>query len=208
MIELRDIEVVAGGRVLVRVPQLSIGAGSVTAIVGPNGSGKSTLLNTIALGNSGGGAIGICGHPAGSDDALRLTGYAPAEPPLHNGLTAMEHLTLLEALWNRPHSDDALSRWGLSTCASVTAGQLSTGQRRRLSLAMSRVHDPLVWLLDEPWNALDDEGIATLRSEVELLRRRGGAVVAATHAWPDDVERTGVCSLEDQLLISVGTADL
>ena len=144
MIELRNLEVVVGGRVLVRVPRLSLEAGSVTAIVGPNGSGKSTLLNTIGPGNSGGGAVDICGYPAGSDDALRLTGYAPAEPPLHNGLTAVEHLALLEALWNRPHSDDALSRWGLSNCASVTAGQLSTGQRRRLSLAMSRVHDPLV----------------------------------------------------------------
>ena len=207
MIELRDVEVAAGGRVLVRVPRLSIDAGTVTAVVGPNGSGKSTLLHTIALGSPASGEIDVSGHPAGSNDALRLVGYAPAEPPLHKRLTAREHLALIEALWERPHDEGALSRWGLETCGSVVAGQLSTGQRRRLCLAMSLVHDPVVWLLDEPWNALDDDGAAILRNEMGRFRERGGAVVAATHAWPDDVARTDTWSLEDQVVVPVRMAD-
>ena len=164
-----------GGRSLFQNIDLAVGPGEALHVVGPNGSGKSSLLRLAA---------GLLRQRAGRVERRRA---ALAD----DNLALDRDLTLGRALsfWGGS-ADAALDALGLARLADVPVRLLSSGQRKRATLARVAASGAPLWLLDEPLNALDSEGAERLGRLVAAHRQSGGAVVMASHSRLSDGWRT------------------
>jgi heme exporter protein A len=161
-------------------------AGGALVLRGPNGSGKSSLLRCMAgLLSPIAGELAWDGRPIALDPEahrarLHYVGHLDAIKPV---LTVAENLRTWAALRGASTGaiGEALARLAIDGLARLPARLLSAGQRRRLALARLLVAPAQLWLLDEPTNALDDEGAARFAEIVADHRAKGGLVVLATH---------------------------
>ena len=157
---------------------------------GPNGSGKTTLLRCIAgLFTEEFGRVDIT-----TDERPLYLGHKPGLSPL---LTPLENLRWFLALQDREHRREnclsALRSVGLEGSRLVPCRSLSAGQQRRAALARLAASTVPLWLLDEPFAALDESGREIVRSLVRTQCDDGGAVVCATH---EDLGIAGARRLE------------
>ncbi len=181
VLAVRDLTLRVGTRTLVRGLEVTVRPGDVVAVTGPNGAGKSTLLRTMAgLRRSAPGAVAY--GPAVTEAAggpRNGIGYAAASLSAPGALTAVEFLRLLARLRGvRETAPDAL---GLGACAATPIAALSTGERKKVGVAAAVLHRPALVVLDEPFEALDDDSMDVVTRQVDGVRRRGGAVVLCTH---------------------------
>jgi heme ABC exporter ATP-binding subunit CcmA len=166
---------------------LDVLEGEVLLVEGPNGAGKTTLLRTCAgLVPVSSGDAAVLGHDLRADRSglrrsVALLGHAGF---LYEELTVRENLRF----WARAGgasaaaADEALDRLGLGgRLASVRAGRLSAGQRRRAALAAVVVRDRRLWLLDEPHAGLDADGRDVLDRLIAEAASRGTTVLIASH---------------------------
>ncbi len=181
------ITLIRGGRPILKEFSLSVAAGDAVALRGANGAGKTSLLRTLAaLTPVASGTLSWADRPVADDPDLHRSRIAWLGHG--NGLTAA--LTVRETLayWRglfaghaAPKDADLLARVGLDGRLSAPIRILSAGQKRRLALArLVLAHRPL-WLLDEPANSLDADGLALLQALIAAHRQQGGAVILALH---------------------------
>ncbi|CAB3876283.1 Cytochrome c biogenesis ATP-binding export protein CcmA [Achromobacter insuavis] len=189
MLEARDLTCSKGDRLLFPPLSFQLRAGQMLRVVAPNGHGKTSLLRTLCgLARADSGAVWWRGTDiqrlgAGFRQHLLYLGHADA---LNDLLTPLENLRLLCQAQAQPATAaacrDALCRMGLEAGLDLPVGVLSQGQRRRAVLARLLLHPArALWLLDEPFTALDAATVAHL---ARLLTRHcddGGRVVLTTH---------------------------
>lgn len=170
-LELTNLSCVRGGRKLFERLSLSLRAGDAALVTGANGTGKSSLLRLIAgLLPAESGRLALAGRVALADERPALD----SELPLGKALT----------FWAEIDGGDVargLSAMLLSSLSDVPVRMLSTGQRRRASLARVIAGGADIWLLDEPANGLDSNSHAQLTMAVAAHRAAGGIVVIASH---------------------------
>jgi ABC-2 type transport system ATP-binding protein len=165
--------------------------GEVLGLVGHRWAGKTTVLRLIAAAlPPSGGSIEVVDEeidPArdGRSFKSRL-GFAPADPALYPFLTGNDTLKLVGTL-HQLDADVAARRigryagtFGLQGVLDQPTHTYSRGMRRKLSLIVSILHDPLYWLIDEPTEALDAAALRALKELVEEQKRDGRAVLVAT----------------------------
>ncbi len=196
LLEARALAMWRGERRLFHDLSLAAVPGRALHVRGPNGCGKTTLLRILCgLLDPEDGALLVSGQPVrGGDPRLRaLVGYVGHADGLKHELAAAENLRFAAALAGAdpgPDTHAALARMGLVAVAALEARQLSAGQRRRLALARLPGADRRLWILDEPFTALDSDGIALLAGLLEEALARGVAVIFTSHqAAPLAVER-------------------
>ncbi|SOB79580.1 heme exporter protein A [Sphingomonas guangdongensis] len=177
-LRLERVACLRGGRLLFEGVDVTLGPAEALVVTGPNGVGKSSLLRIAAgLLRASAGTVTREGKVALADDALALD----EEQPLGRAL----------GFWGRIDGGApaaALAATGLEALAAVPVRWLSTGQRRRAGLARLHAAGAPIWLLDEPGNGLDADGLAMLAGLVAAHRAAGGLVLAATHLpldWPN-----------------------
>jgi energy-coupling factor transport system ATP-binding protein len=204
------VTVAYGEKLALREATLSLRAGEIVALVGPNGSGKTTLFRALAgLVKPAFGTVTTNGAPA-PDSVQQRTAFAglvPQDPAI-----ALYHESVrdevLETIRNRstiqnPKSkiQNLLDSWGVSHLASANPRDISVGQQQRVAIAAMLVHEPPVWLLDEPTRGADGASKAWLAARLREHARGGGAAIVATH----DIESaarfaTRVIALKDGLI--------
>lgn len=178
-----------GGREVFAGLGFAVGAGEALMVTGRNGAGKSTLLRLIAgLVRLSAGRIKLSGADADTPIG-ELAHYLGHQDAVKGSLTVTENLTFWTGfLGGGKPAAAALDAVGLGALASLPAAYLSTGQRRRLSIArLIAVARPL-WLLDEPTSALDAAAQAQLAGMMQAHLAGGGLIVAAAHG-PIGLER-------------------
>lgn len=174
-----DLGCERGGRRVLTLPQLRLPRGTGLWLRGRNGSGKTTLLRTLA------GLSEACAGTLWRDDEARLL-YVGHTLAVKDDLSVVENLECLAeigALETRPQAlQAALMRWQLWERRHQPARRLSQGLRRRVSLArLDLAASRPLWLLDEPFDALDDEGQSLLARSLMGHRLRRGAWVLSSH---------------------------
>ena len=199
-IRLNDVSQMFEGREVLHQITCSFQGGRVTAVSGANGSGKSTLLRLAArlmLPSSGTVETFLDGAPVTGADYRRLLAMATPEMELYTRLTVRENLIFLLSARGGSCGDvdlqELLARVGLpAEVLPRMAGQLSTGMRQRVRLAVVLGTDAEVWLLDEPGLALDEQGRALLLSETRAAAKRGRLILWATNE-PEERKAADAC---------------
>jgi heme exporter protein A len=167
-----------GTRWIFRGLSFEVGPGERLVVVGRNGSGKSTLLRSLA---------GLLSPSEGRvrwefGDYRTGLGYAALEMSLYAHLSSEEHLRLAARLRGCDgRYEELVERVGLGESRHLPVGQLSTGQRARLKLALAIQPRPAVLMLDEPGASLDEEG-RRLVDEICDEQTRSGCLIVATNA--------------------------
>ena len=188
-LELQRVECQRGGRSLFRDLSLAVPRGCLLYVRGANGAGKTSLLRLICgLLEPAAGSVRWGGRPvAAQRDAfhrdLVYLGHAAA---LKDDLTPLENLRLASTLGGHACSDAqalaALAEAGLKRRERVPARILSAGQRRRVALArLVLAADAPLWVLDEPFNALDRSASDWLQRLIGRHVAAGGVVVLTSH---------------------------
>ncbi len=178
-----------GERTLFRDVAFSLAAGSLLRIAGANGSGKTSLLRIV------------CGLTPPAQGEIRWRGenirvlreeywkhlvYIGHANAVKDDLTALENLEIASALGGQSIAPgaaySALDQFGVAACAALPARVLSQGQRRRVALARLVVSRTLpLWVLDEPFTALDAAAVGFVQTLIGEQLERGGTVVFTTH---------------------------
>lgn len=167
--------------------ELRLAGGDMVQISGPNGSGKTSLLRLLAgLMQPTDGQVLLNGRPLTEQRHelarnLLWIGHAAGIKDL---LTAEENLSWLCALHQPAEREaiwQALAAVGLRGFEDVPCHNLSAGQQRRVALARLYLDSPPLWILDEPFTALDKQGVAQLEEHLAGHCERGGLVVLTTH---------------------------
>nr|WP_198970798.1 cytochrome c biogenesis heme-transporting ATPase CcmA [Xylophilus sp. ASV27] len=197
MLELRELACVRGGRALFSGLNLAVRGGWLLRVSGPNGAGKTSLLRLVCgllrpeRGEVLWQGMGIGRQREEFHRQLVYIGHAAA---LKDDLSASENLHLAARLsgicTNERDAAAALGAVGLQGRERTLARNLSQGQRRRVALArlVLATQAPL-WVLDEPFNALDATAAAWLLQCIAAQVQRGGVVLLTSHeaalAWPE-----------------------
>ena len=168
-----------GERVLFRGLNFAVQPGQIIWVRGANGQGKTSLLRLLA---------GLARPEAGriEHDAARERVYIGHANALKDDLTAAESLRFLTRLHGFESTPDeldaALRRFGLHSRRNAPVRTLSQGQRRRVALArLCLAPATALWLLDEPFDALDAEGVDALDTLLSEHAARGGSVLLTSH---------------------------
>lgn len=163
---------------LFRDLDLTLAPGQLCWLRGQNGSGKTSLLRTL---------VGLSRPEAGEiDHAAATTVYIGHSTALKEDLSAHEALQFLARLHDRDHRtysiDAALQRLQVQQSNRRSVRTLSQGQRRRVALARLALEDqPALWVLDEPFDALDATGMAIVLQLIREHLQRQGAVILTSH---------------------------
>lgn len=170
LLRLAGVACRRGGRLLFEDLNLTLAPGEAAVATGPNGVGKSSLLRLVA---------GLLEPMAGRIDAGAV---ALADDRL--ALDERQALAAALGFWTKLDGGDAgsaMAAMGIGHLAEAPVRILSTGQRKRAALARVIASGAPLWLLDEPANGLDAEGLERLGAAMAAHRTAGGAILAATH---------------------------
>jgi heme exporter protein A len=163
----------------------TLSAGGALVLTGPNGSGKSSLMRIMAgLLQPADGQLLRDGEPisAAIEDHRERLHYVGYQDAIKSVMTVRENLSFWAGLkGGRGRVDDALDALGIARLADTPGQFLSSGQRRRLSLARLLASPAPLWLLDEPTVGLDREAVSIIEGIVAAHRAGGGMTVLATH---------------------------
>jgi heme exporter protein A len=176
-IEISRAAIVRGGRVVLRDFDLTAEAGELMWVRGANGSGKSTLFRALSgLLPIASGKIEVSGAVALCDDNLALDLDRSLED-------AIKFWTRLVGI-SPARLEAALEALDLVPLAELPVRLLSAGQRKRGALARLLASNAPIWLLDEPYNGLDQANVARLDAALAKHTERGGIALVASHIAP------------------------
>jgi len=155
----------------------SVGESELVLVTGANGSGKTTLLQLLA-----GLLTAAEGHISAQQPAL----YAGHKVAIKDDLSVLENIRFMLQFMGRRDSapgseQELIEAVGLASVAGQHGRTLSAGQRKRCAMARLWFCDEKLWLLDEPYSNLDQDGTALLNNILQQHLQAGGACVMASH---------------------------
>ncbi|MEU9581403.1 ABC transporter ATP-binding protein [Streptomyces chilikensis] len=198
-IRATGLTVVRGPRTVLRDLGFTVPAGRVTGLLGPSGGGKSTLIRAV-MGTQAKvtGDLRVLGHPAGHPSLRARIGYVTQAPAVFDDLTVRQNLEYFAAVLDpgrraaarrRENVTRAVADVDLTRHADALAGNLSGGQRSRVSLAVALLGTPELLVLDEPTVGLDPVLRRDLWDLFETIAAdRGAGLLVSSHVM-DEAER-------------------
>ncbi len=192
--ELSKTYTVKKGRKLLALDSLTLQVrhGEVIGFLGPNGSGKSTTIKAL-LGQirATQGTASLFGQPVSDSTCRRRVGYLPENPAFYDFLSSHQYLHLVGDAFGmkkaliRSESDRVLELLDLHHADRRPIRNYSKGMVQRLGLAQALLHDPDLYIFDEPMSGLDPLGRALVKQIILDLKSRGKTVFFSTHVTAD-----------------------
>ncbi|MBL7191402.1 ATP-binding cassette domain-containing protein [bacterium] len=222
MVEVRELTKIysskKGGDVKA-VDKLSFNcaAGEIYGLLGPNGAGKTTtlrMLSTALKPTSGAASIAGLDLVTQADDVRRKIGFLSSGTGLYRRLTAREMLVYFGKLNGmqgdslQARVDELIKLMDMDSFASRKCDKLSSGQKQRVSICRSIVHDPPVMIFDEPADGLDVIAAETIDNFIKDCRSEGKCVIFSTHVMREAeklCDRIGI--IHKGLLCAEGTLE-
>jgi ABC-2 type transport system ATP-binding protein len=192
-IDIQNLRVVRGRRVALDGISVQIARGTITGLLGPSGCGKTTLMRCI-VGTQiiDEGTVAVLGRPAGSAELRHRVGYVTQDPTIYNDLRIVDNVRYFAALYGTDSdaADEAIAAVGLDDHRTALCGNLSGGQRTRVSLACALVARPELLVLDEPTVGLDPLLRVDLWEQFHQLAKRGTTLLVSSHVM-DEADHCG-----------------
>jgi ABC-2 type transport system ATP-binding protein len=169
---------------------LCVAPGEFYALLGPNGAGKTTTLRMIAgLLKPDAGTISVCGVDVLKNPlaAKALMAWLPDEPLLYDRLTPLEYLAFVAGLWRVPpelaktRAEEWLETFSLWPHRNERCEGFSRGMKQKVILAGALIHEPKLFILDEPLTGLDAASARLVKSILQSRADAGAAILLTTH---------------------------
>jgi ABC-2 type transport system ATP-binding protein len=209
VIQVQDFTKTYGDFVAVDNVTFDVQQGEIFGLLGPNGAGKTTTLESLeGLRAPDGGTLAVAGvDPTREPHKLRnLIGVQLQSAGLPESITPDEAMKFFCAYHSVAPRFDLLERLGLVEKRKAQFHELSTGQQRRLSLALAVAHEPPVLFLDEPTAGLDVASRVELHDMMRELQAAGATIILATHDMAEAEELSDrVAILLEGKLVTIGT---
>lgn len=199
IIEVKELKKSYGSNAVLKGINLSVKKGEIFALLGVNGAGKTTTLECIE---------GLRPYDSGMITVNGKIGIQLQSSTLQAYIRPMEAVKLF-AKWNKTSPDsETLRALGIYDLSNKKYSDLSTGQKRRLHLALSLIGNPEIIFLDEPTAGLDVEGRVALHNHIRRLKSQGKTIILASH---DMAEVEDLCDriavLKNGEIAFIGTVD-
>jgi len=209
-IEIRELRVRRGGKLVLDGLTLDVDQGSVTGLLGPSGSGKSTLIRSIVgvqIVESGG--VRVLGQPAGTAELRARVGYVTQAPSVYGDLTVRENLDYFARILGvgAERIDQTIDEVDLGGQTNQIVGSLSGGQRSRVSLATALLNRPELLVLDEPTVGLDPVLRRDLWALFHRLAEAGSTLLVSSHVMDEANRCDALLLLRNGELIASVTPD-
>ncbi|MBO9607233.1 MAG: ABC transporter ATP-binding protein [Paenibacillaceae bacterium] len=209
-VDVRDVVRTFGSRNVLNGVTLSVRRGELFGLLGPSGSGKTTLIKLITgIDKADRGTVRMLGERMPQLAMLQRFGYMAQSDALYGELTARENLQFFGSLYGlsgarrneRIHA--AMAVVDLTDHLNKPVSAYSGGMKRRLSLAISLLHEPELLVLDEPTVGIDPVLRQSIWAELLQLRDRGTTIILTTHVMDeaDKCDRIGL--IRDGVLTAV-----
>ena len=217
MIEIEDLTMNYGDLRALDGLNLTIKPGELFAFLGPNGAGKTTAMKLLTgLMKPDSGRVRLCGHDVQLESlqAKSLLGYVPDVAVFYEKLTPLEFMDFIAELFEMypPHAEaqtNALfTKFALHEYSRQRIENLSHGTRQRLAIASALLHDPKVFVIDEPMVGLDPIHARTVKREIKERSQAGTTVLMSTHLLniaEELADRIGI--IHHGKLIALGTLE-
>lgn len=188
MIEISNLVKMYGNKAALDDISFTVGKGEIVGFLGPNGAGKSTAMNIVTgylsstLGSVKVGGIDVLEHP---NEAKKLIGFLPEQPPLYPDMTVNEYLGFVYEvkgckLDRKKHLAEVRALTKTEDVKNRVIKNLSKGYRQRVGIAQALVGDPPVIIFDEPTVGLDPKQIIEIRNLIRNLGKNH-TIVLSTH---------------------------
>jgi ABC-2 type transport system ATP-binding protein len=207
-IAVRGLRVRRGSAVVFDDLSLEVEAGRVTGLLGPNGAGKSTLIRAIVgVQIVEGGTVTVLGEPAGSPGLRARVAYVTQAPSVYLDLSARENLGYFAGILGAPAEriPQVIEAVDLRGEEERLVGQLSGGQRARVSLATALLAEPDVLVLDEPTVGLDPVLRRDLWALFRTLAAEGRTILVSSHVLDEAARCDDLLLLRDGALVAALT---
>ena len=184
MLEARELLCERDERTLFSGLSFTLNAGEWVQITGSNGAGKTTLLRLLTgLSRPDAGEVLWQGQPLHQvrDSYHQNLLWIGHQPGIKTRLTALENLHFYHRDGDTAQCLEALAQAGLAGFEDIPVNQLSAGQQRRVALARLWLTRATLWILDEPFTAIDVNGVDRLTLRMAQHTERGGIVILTTH---------------------------
>jgi ABC-2 type transport system ATP-binding protein len=188
VVETRGLRVRRGRRPVLDRLNLTVPRGQVVGLLGPSGCGKSTLMRSIVgVQRVTGGTVTVLGQPAGIRSLRHRVGYVTQSPSVYDDLTVRQNLSYFRRVLGAPKRDidRVIAETDLGTVAGSLAGELSGGQRSRVSLAVALLGTPELLVLDEPTVGLDPVLRVELWDLFAALAAAGASLLVSSHVMDE-----------------------
>lgn len=169
---------------------LTIRDGEIFGFLGPNGAGKTTLIKMITgILNADEGTIRINGKDIGQEplEAKMQFGFVPDDPNIFSRLTGLEYLNFMADMYNVPSAlridrmQNLLQRFNMSSSGGDLIQSYSHGMKQKIMVIGALLHNPPVWILDEPMTGLDPRSSYDLKEMMREHADSGNTVFFSTH---------------------------
>lgn len=200
-VAVENLHVTRGKRTALHDISVAIPRGTITGLLGPSGCGKTTLMRSIVGTQiTASGTVTVLGHPAGSAPLRRRVGYVTQDATIYPDLRVIDNARYFASLYGTDarSADEAIAAVGLTDHRSAVCGNLSGGQRTRVSLACALVSHPDLLVLDEPTVGLDPVLRVDLWEQFHRLAEGGTTLLVSSHVM-DEADHCG-----DLLLLREG----
>ena len=199
VIEIKELKKSYGANAVLKGINLTVRKGEIFALLGANGAGKTTALECIE---------GLRTYDSGSITVNGKIGIQLQSSALQAHIKPMEAVKLF-AKWNKTEPDnEMLKALKIDELSRKKYADLSTGQKRRLHLALALIGNPDIIFLDEPTAGLDVEGRVALHERIRALKTQGKTIILASHDMAEVEELCDrIAVLKDGKIAFVGTVD-
>ena len=174
----------------VKDANLEIEGGQIFGFLGPNGAGKSTIIKSIVgIQTITSGSIEVCGYDVEKQSvgAKMQLGFVPDHYALYENLTGREYVNYIADLYNVSEKDrterinEYVDRFCLHQAFDNKIKTYSHGMKQKITIMSALVHNPKLWILDEPLTGLDPESIFQVKECMKLHAKKGNIVFFSSH---------------------------
>lgn len=213
-IEVQHVGKQFGEKVVLQDITLAVPKAQIFGLLGPSGSGKTTLVRLIAgIDAPSSGTVEVLGERMPQLAMLSNIGYMAQSDALYAELTAQENLEFFSALYGLAGAKrkqrilDVMELVDLGAHLKKQVSNYSGGMKRRLSLAISLLHEPAILILDEPTVGIDPVLRKSIWEELTSLSQKGTTILLTTHVMDEADKCHQLGMIRDGRLTAVGTPD-